>query len=52
MCPGSEEKRECFEKEPAAVGNKLCALVIVEHFREITAEFTWSDKDDRKGMMQ
>lgn len=33
------------------MGNKLCALVI-EHFREITAEPIWSDKDDRKGMMQ
>lgn len=28
---------------------KCCALVIVKHFKEITAEPIWSDKDDRKG---
>lgn len=28
---------------------KCCALAIVKHFREITAEPIRSDKDDRKG---
>lgn len=29
--------------------NICCALAIVKHFKEVSAEPVWSDKDDRKG---